>query len=52
MEKKKYGVMVETKDGSVGYIVRRLNADSYEIAVSDEVVILSPKEFREIKDEE
>lgn len=52
MENKKYGVMVETKDGSIGYIVRRLDADSYEIVVSDEVVILSPKEFKEIKNEE
>lgn len=52
MEKRKYGVMVETKDGSVGYIIRRLNADSYEIVISDELVILSPNEFKEIKNEE
>jgi hypothetical protein len=49
--KNKTGVMVETEDGSIGYIVRRLNAESYEIAISDEVVILSPKEFKEIQDE-
>jgi hypothetical protein len=49
--KKKIAVMVETEDGSIGYIVRRLNAESYEIAISDEVVILSPKEFKEIQDE-
>jgi hypothetical protein len=49
--KKRNGVMVETEDGSIGYIVRRLNAECYEISISDEVVILSPKEFKEIQDE-
>ena len=47
--KKRCGVYVRTKDGSEGYIVNRIDADSYEIFLTDakETVILSPKEFEE-----
>jgi hypothetical protein len=46
-------VAVRTKDGLLGYIVRRLNAECYEISLTDkeETVILSPKEFDELKQE-
>lgn len=51
--KKRYGVYVKTKNGSGGYIVKRINADSYEIFLTDteETVILSPKEFEEVQEE-
>lgn len=34
-----------------GLIVRRLDADSYMVSKGDEVVVLSPKEFKELNDE-
>ena len=44
------GVKVVLEDGSSGVIVRRLNAESYEIWLeSDETVVLSPKEFKEVE---
>jgi hypothetical protein len=44
------GVKVILEDNSVGVIVRRLNAETYEILLeNDELVILSPKEFKEVK---
>lgn len=44
------GVKVILKDDSVGVIVRRLNAENYEILLeNNELVILSPKEFEEVK---
>jgi hypothetical protein len=44
------GVRVILENGSSGVIVRRLNAESYEIWLeSDEIVILSPKEFKEVE---
>lgn len=50
---KKHGVRVRTEDGSLGYIVRRLDADSYEIAKDDdEILVLSPKQFEELDAEE
>lgn len=44
-----HGVRVVLKDGREGYIVRRLNAHSYEIWIEEEDVdvILSPDEFFE-----
>ena len=44
-----HGVRVVLKDGRVGYIVRRLDANSYEIWIEDENsdIILSPEEFME-----
>lgn len=51
----KYGIKVKIIGDSeveeeFGYILRRLNSCSYEIWLenSDEVVILSPEEFKEI----
>ena len=48
-----FGVKVKLENGSFGYIVRRLNAESYEIVLTDtdELVILSPKEFQELPNE-
>lgn len=44
------GVKIITASGSEGVILRRLNSESYEIWLNnDEVVILSPKEFEEVK---
>lgn len=44
-----YGVRVVLKDGREGYIVRRLDAQSYEIWIEEEDadVVLSPDEFTE-----
>lgn len=44
------GVKVILEDNSIGVIVRRLNAENYEILLkNNELVILSPKEFKEVK---
>lgn len=50
-----YGIKVKIKDSEqYGFIVRRLNAQAYEIGLenSDEVVILSPEEFIEVGQDE
>lgn len=46
---KEGGVKVVLKDGREGFIVRRLDAHSYQIWIeeTDEQVVLSPEEFRE-----
>lgn len=45
-----FGVKVRLiEKNCFGYIIRRLNADAYEIATEDDVVlVLSPEEFEEI----
>lgn len=50
---KKFGVKVRLlEEDCCGYIVRRLNSESYEIATEDErIFILSPKEFEEVDEE-
>ena len=51
---KSKGVRIKVKDGEeYGYILRRLNADSYEVCLGggDSTVVLSPKEFVEVEDD-
>jgi hypothetical protein len=50
---KEFGIKVKiVGDDSLGYIVRRLDASAYEIMTEDGVtVILSPQQFKEIKNE-
>jgi len=51
---KSKGVKIKVKDGEeYGYILRRLNADSYEVWLesADSTVVLSPKEFVEVEDD-
>lgn len=50
--KKKEGVEIEfslNDEKLYGYIMRRLDVDSYEIHSNGETLVLSPKQFREIK---
>jgi hypothetical protein len=52
---KNFGVKVLIKDTNQnGFIIRRLNANSYEIQIeeSDEILILDPKEFIELEKEQ
>lgn len=52
MESKGVRVKINDEESS-GYIVRRLNAESYEIATDDDrVLVLSPNQFKETKSEE
>jgi hypothetical protein len=52
MESKGVRVKINEEE-SLGYIVRRLDAESYEIATDDDrVLILSPNQFKETKSEE
>lgn len=49
-----HGVRVVLKDGREGYIVRRLDVDSYEIWLEEENIdlVLSPEEFLEKEKDE
>lgn len=50
----KDGVKVKVKDGGGdGYILRRLNIDSYEVWLErgGQIAVLSPEEFVEVNDE-
>jgi hypothetical protein len=50
----KDGVKVKVKDGGGdGYILRRLNIDSYEVwlETDDRMAVLSPEEFVEVNDD-
>jgi hypothetical protein len=50
----KGGVKVKVKDGGGdGYILRRLNIDSYEVWLEgeDRMAVLSPEEFVEVNDD-
>lgn len=50
---KNHGIRIRVLEtGETGYLVRRLNASSYEVALNDnrEAVVLSPKEFEELND--
>lgn len=50
----KFGVQVVLKDGREGHIIRRLDAQSYEVWIEKEKndIILSPDEFVEKENDE
>lgn len=49
----KWGVRVKTTEDSIfGWIIRRIDASSYEIFLDNgKTVTLSPEEFKELRDE-
>jgi hypothetical protein len=51
---KNTGVKIKVNDGGDhGYLLRRLNADAYEVWLEQKgiLVVLSPKEFVEVENE-
>ncbi len=51
---KNIGVKIKVKEGGdYGYILRRLNADSYEVWLEEKalLMVISPKEFVEVEND-